>query len=262
MYPSVDAGGNAVEVGATLSVPKKPGVAGDKAAAVILLHSKGGWNYPVTAQYARALADAGFVVLEPQLFANPASVPPTLPIPMVYDGLRYLAARNDIDPKRIGVAGFSYGGMLALHAAAAWSQSAYARNPDLKFAAHAPFYPVCWTFTAFVQGKRKVAGIPDNAFEKWTGAPVRIFAGGRDDYDDRDPKACDEFVARLPAADQSLFSVKVYPEATHGWDQQGAAFYEKMACKGRGCRNSNVADSELTQQSIGDLVEFFTQTLR
>ena len=262
-YPSVDPGGNAVEVVAILRVPMKPLSAGQKFAAVILLHSKGGWEIPVTEQYARALSDAGFLVVEPRLFATQASAPAvgiTL-LPMVYDALRYVSGRDDVDGKRIGVAGFSFGGALALHSAATWAQAAHANRSDFKFAAHAPFYPTCWAFSAFAQGKRKTPGLPVDAFTKWTGAPVKIFAGGRDDYDGKDPNACAEFVSHIPAAYQSSFSVRVYADATHGWDQQSVSFYESSACKGKGCTNINDANPKITEQSIKDLVEFFGKAL-
>jgi hypothetical protein len=92
---------------------------------------------------------------------------------------------------------------------------------------------------------------------EWTGAPVKIFSGGKDDYDDRDPNACQEAIDSLPELGRKSFSVKVYASATHGWDQRRAAsFYEAQACKGRGCYNSNAPDAQVTQQSIKDLIEF------
>jgi dienelactone hydrolase len=179
----------------------------------------------------------------------------------VYDALAYLVGRDDVDGKHVGVAGFSYGGQLALHAAAAWAQQAYAKSPEQKFAAHAPFYPVCWAFSAFAQGSRKSPPLPEDAFARWTGAPVKIFAGGKDDYDDRDPGACADFVASLPAAHRPAFSVQLYPEATHGWDQRSATFYENSACKGKGCWNHNDSNADVTRRSIADLVDFFRKTL-
>jgi dienelactone hydrolase len=175
--------------------------------------------------------------------------------------LRYLSERTDVDASRIGIAGFSYGGAVTLHSAAAWTQATHAKNADLRFAAHAPFYPSCGLFTAFAQGKRKTPGIPADALTKWTGAPVKIFAGGRDDYDDRDPNACAELVAALPPAYQGLFTIQLYPEATHAWDQSSASFYDARACKGRGCVNSNESNPEVTRKSIADLLDFFGKTL-
>jgi dienelactone hydrolase len=259
-FPSSDGAGNAVELAAQLSLPKSPSAA--RSPAVVLLHSKGGWETPVTGQYASALSAAGYVVLEPRLFRNGSAAPPVLStLPMAYDALRYLAGRDDVDARRIGVAGFSYGGTLALHAAAAWAQAAYAKTAGLRFAAHAPFYPVCWAFAATAAGKRKPPGLPDQAFAKWSGAPVHIFAGGRDDYDERDANACAGFVAQLPEAQRGAFAVTVYPEATHGWDQASAKFFEPIACKGRGCINTNEANADITRQGIADLTAFFGKTL-
>lgn len=263
-YPSLDSSGNSIEVTAVLSTPPKQGAGGQKLPAVVLFHSVGGWEYPVTEQYAKALSEAGFLVLEPRLFANKASAPPGGPLvvlPMAYDALRYLASRDDVDRQRIGAAGFSFGGMVVLHAAASWAQAANGKDAELKFAAHAPFYPLCWIFSDLAKGKRSPPGFPADGFKNWTGVPVKIFAGGRDGYDDKDPNACTEFISYIPPEQQANFSVQLYPEATHGWDQKSVTFYEKLACKGRGCNNSNEANPEVTRQSINDLVEYFRKVL-
>ena len=220
-YPATSPSGSPLETQAILTLPKGRPPGAGRLPAVILIHSSGGWDSPVTGQYAEALGEAGFVVLEPRLFPNDKSGIPAARsnLRTAYDALAYLAGRDDVDATRVGLAGFSYGGQIALHAAAAWAQEAYARSPDHRFAAHAPFYPVCWAFSAFAQGKRKSPPLPEDAFTKWTGAPVRIFAGGKDDYDDKDPAACGTFVSSLPAAYRQAFSVQLYPDATHGWDQ-------------------------------------------
>lgn len=248
---------------ATLTLPKASGPDGIRRPAVVLLHSAGGWEWAVTEQYAKALGDAGFVVLEPRLFANAGTAPAPLTLmPWVYGALQYLASRDDVDPKRIGVAGFSLGGLLALHSAASWTQQTYAGQANLKFAAHAPFYPVCWGFLAVSQGKRRPPALPVNAFATWTGVPVKIFAGGKDDYDGREPAVCGQFVASLPAEFQKSFSVQVYPDATHGWDQKSASFHESFACKGSGCTVRNESNPTITAQSIADLVAFFKMALQ
>src|SRR5579862_5661294 len=103
---------------------------------------------------------------------------------------------------------------------------------------------------------RRQNGLTSDAWSEWTGAPVKIFAGGKDNYDDRDPNACQEAIDCLPESARKSFSVMVYPSATHGWDQRrGANFYEKIACKGRGCYNINAPDAQVAQQSIKDLIE-------
>jgi uncharacterized protein len=263
-YSAADTSTDNQEISGLLTLPKLQLANGAKYPAVILHHAGGGWETPVTSQYAKALNDAGFATLEPRLFRNPQErkPSPSMYISHMYGGLQYLASRSDIDPSKIGVSGFSNGGYLALVAATSWSVEKWGGKSNLKFAAHAPFYPVCWAHLAIMKGNAKVPTMPAEAYTKWTGAPTRIFAGGLDDYDDRDPKACDEFVSELNPASQSAFTVKVYPSATHGWDQPSGTWYEKNGCKGRGCTNRNVYDAQVTGQSILDLVEFMKNSLR
>ncbi|WP_374563176.1 dienelactone hydrolase family protein [Ideonella sp.] len=226
--------------------------------AVILLHAGGGWEVPVTGQYATALNRAGFVTLELRLFRNEAERAPSRMgyLQNLYDALRFLGEQKDVNADRVSVAGYSFGGILALTSATSWAYERFARSTGPRFAAHAPFYPICYQYAAFARAGRPTADLPADLLARWTGAPVRIFAGGRDDYDDRDPRACEEFVSLIPEPNRAKFSVTVYSDATHGWDQPNATFFEKLACKGRGCTNRNVASPSITERSVADLVAF------
>jgi dienelactone hydrolase len=225
--------------------------------AVILLHSAWGWadDHEGVKVYAEALSGAGYVTLEPRMFPGPyGQGDPPSRLPELFGVLRYAATRPAVDPNRIAVSGFSYGGILSIVAATKWANDVYT-NGLPRVAAYAPFYPVCWLLKASLKGRP--SPVPPDAWLEWTGAPVRIFAGGKDDYDDRDPNACQEAIDSLPELGRKSFSVKEYASATHGWDQRRAAsFYEALACKGRGCNNSNAPDAQVTQQSIKDLIEF------
>ena len=228
--------------------------------AVILLHAGGGWEVPVTSQYAKALNQAGFAVLELRLFKTEAERAPSRMgyLQNLYDALRFLGTRPDIQPEKVSVAGFSFGGILTLTSATAWAYERFGGGAGTKFAAHAPFYPVCYGYAAFAKAGRSTAELPADLLRRWTGAPVRIFVAGKDDYDDRDPKVCEELVSLIPEPQRAAFSVTLYPDATHGWDQPSASFFEKIACKGRGCMNRNVANSAVTAKSIADLAEFMS----
>jgi dienelactone hydrolase len=225
--------------------------------AVILLHSAWGWADPHEGVqvYGEALSSAGYVTLEPRMFPGlGGNGTPSSYLPEFFGVLRYAATRPDVDPNRIAVSGFSFGGIMSLIAATKWANESYL-NGSPRVAAYAPFYPVCWLLKANVKGKP--SPVPTDAWLEWTGAPVKIFAGGKDDYDDRDPNACQEAIDSLPESARKSFSVKVYASATHGWDQRrSATFYEPLACKGRGCNNSNLPDAQVTRQSIKDLIEF------
>ena len=225
--------------------------------AVILLHSSWGWADPHEGVqvYAEALSSAGYVTLEPRMFPGVGgNGAPSSYLPEFFGVLRYAATRPDVDPNRIAVSGFSFGGILSFIAATKWANELYL-NGSPRVAAYAPFYPVCWLLKANVKGKP--SPVPTDAWLEWTGAPVKIFAGGKDDYDDRDPNACQEAIDSLPESARESFSVKVYASATHGWDQRRSeTFYEPLACKGHGCNNSILPDAQVTRQSIGDLIDF------
>jgi len=226
--------------------------------AIIVLHSSWGWadDHEGAADYAEALSKAGYVTLEPRMFpaSNAIRGGAASYLPELFGVLKYAATRPDVDSDRIAAAGFSFGGMLSLVAATKWANELYLKGSP-RIAAYAPFYPVCWLMKANVQGRP--TPVPTSAWSEWTGAPVKIFAGGKDDYDDRDPNACQELIDSLPESARKSFSVMLYPGATHGWDQRrGANWYEKIACKGRGCFNFNVVDAQVAGQSIRDLIEF------
>jgi len=226
--------------------------------AVIVFHSGWGWadEHEGAADYAEALSKAGYVTLEPRMFptSNAIRGGAARYLPEFFGMLKYAATRPDVDSNRIAAAGFSFGGILSLIAATRWANEQYLKGSP-RIAAYALFYPVCWLLKANVKGRP--TPVPTDAWLEWTGAPVKIFAGGKDIYDDRDPNACQEAIDSLPESARKSFSVMVYPGATHGWDQRRSAnFYEEIACKGRGCYNTNVPDAQVTQQSIKELIEF------
>jgi dienelactone hydrolase len=264
-FPVAQTGGGSgsEKVEAIYSRPSTQNV-GAKLPAIVLLHSAWGWSdeHEGTSNYAQALQKAGFATLELRMFPTHGSAKtggPAAYLPELYGSLNYLASNPDIDPKRIGVAGYSFGGLLALVAATTWANKTYGKSGQ-QFAAHAPFYPICWVLKANAQGRKNP--VPTSAWMEWTGVPIRIFAGANDDYDNRDPKSCEDAVKALPESQQRVFSVKVYPEATHGWDQKkGASFFEKLACNGRGCNNTNQPNSQVADQSAKDLIEFMSGNL-
>jgi len=226
--------------------------------AVIVFHSSWGWadEHEGAADYAEALSKAGYVTLEARMFRTSTELRGDAAryLPEFFGLLKYAATRPDVDSNRIAAAGFSFGGILSLIAATKWANEQYLKDSP-RIAAYAAFYPVCWLLKANVKGRP--TPVPTAAWSEWTGAPVRIFAGGKDYYDDRDPNACQEAIDSLPESARKSFSVTVYPNATHGWDPRGSAtFYEDIACKGRGCFNINTRDAQTAQRSLKDLIEF------
>jgi pimeloyl-ACP methyl ester carboxylesterase len=127
---SVKIPANGFMLAGTLSRPTQPPAAGTRLPAVVLVGGSGptdrdglAFGIPILGQIAGALADAGFIVVrydkrgigqsggraESAILADYAED--------ARAAVKFLAERKDVDPKRIGVAGHSEGGAVALLAA-------------------------------------------------------------------------------------------------------------------------------------------------
>jgi dienelactone hydrolase len=116
-----------------------------------------------------------------------------------YGALHYLAARPEIDPHRVALAGFSYGGMATEYAM--YAQLANALSPDgLHFVGHVAFYAPC------------IARFADN---RTTGAPLLMLYGAEDELIRQDRCAQIANDMRAGGSDVEIIS---YPGAVHQWD--------------------------------------------
>jgi pimeloyl-ACP methyl ester carboxylesterase len=113
-------------------------------ATIILLHGYGG-NRTGTVWYAIPLVEAGYGVLMYDERASGESEGTMRSygwqdVPDVGGALAYLSSRPDVDPDRIGIAGCSIGGQIALRGAAAYPQirAALADGPSSVTAADDP----------------------------------------------------------------------------------------------------------------------------
>jgi len=179
----------------------------------------------------------------------------------VYTALRHLAADARIDGARVGIMGFSFGGIVTLLAASQPLADAHAGGP-LRFAAHLALYPICWRQLGIAtDGRGSWKDLQPSVYQKVTGAPVHILAGAKDGYDG--PTACQEFVAALPPGVRERFSLTVYPDATFGWDHKhGFRPWEAGGNQGRGAFVDNTPNPEVAAQSRAFTVEYFSRHLR
>lgn len=180
------------------------------APGAILLHGAGGVSRAREETYARQLAAQGVGALVIDVFAarrdlargfveRILEITESMTLADAYAGLAWLAARPEIDPDRIALVGFSYGGLASV--SAAYRQSAERFAPDgPRFAAHVSFYGPC------------IARWDDPAT---TGAPVLMLWGGRDAI--ADAEACRAVATDLRRGGSRVRTV-VYPEALHRWD--------------------------------------------
>lgn len=255
---SPDAPATSGEVEAVLRMPS--GTA--NGAAVVILHHAGGWSMDTTTQYGETFSQRGFVTLEPKMFNRREDRKSALThTGQMMGALQYLAQMPQVRKDAISVMGLSYGAWLAIFGATEWVYKAHDMS-DLRFKRLAPLYPVCWLLGNGLRdefGNWPIfRGMPAGFMQRWEGIEMKIFVGDQDDYDARDPKACPDFVAAIPQERQRrATSVQVYAGATHGWDHgRTYRFPEPVACKGRGCVNTNRSDPAVTARAKEDLLEF------
>ena len=193
----------------TLALPAGASAA-NRVPAVVMLHGASGVIDLREGLYAKQFAAMGVAALVVDSFGarrdrgtdfvdRLLNITETMVLADAYAALEYLAGRGDIDPSRIALVGFSYGGMSTIYAAYRQVADALA-PPGLRFAAHVAFYGPC------------IARFEN---PQTTGAPVLMLFGGRDAI--MDAGRCEEIAEDLRRGGSTVETI-VYPEAVHQWD--------------------------------------------
>jgi dienelactone hydrolase len=196
-----------VVVPADFRLPER---AAARAPAVVVVHSIGGYREENEGWFAARLREAGFATVVYDSFAarglgrvtqgGNRSLQPSA-LADAYAAVKFLAAQPAIDPARIAVIGFSFGGEVARISAFTAVRKALA--PNLRIAAHVGFYPA-WIFGTF--------GGPG----AYTGAPVLLLFGGKDEI--TPPTKVDGYLAYLAKLNTGApIETKTYPDAHHAW---------------------------------------------
>ena len=156
----------------SLLVPERPGQ--EPMPCVVACHGSLGWRGHHHEHMVRWL-ESGIAVFRVHSFdarsvasivEDQMAVTHAMLLADAYQALALLGQHPLIDGQRVGVAGWSLGGTVALYAA--WSPIAEALAPGgERFAAHLPLYPA-----AHLRPEEK----------RWTGAPIRVLHGADDDY--------------------------------------------------------------------------------
>ncbi len=183
---------------------------GRRVPAVVLLHGAAGVLYQRELTYARQFAAMGVAALVIDVFGGRRDrasgfierlleITETMMIADAYAGLRFLGRHEAVDPGRVALMGFSYGGMASV--LAAYAQVAETMAPGgLRFAAHVAFYGPC------------IARLEDS---RATGAPVLMVWGNEDAL--IDPERCAEIASDLTRGGARVSTV-AYEGAYHQWD--------------------------------------------
>ncbi len=220
--------------------------------AVIILHSSSGIDS--TGQfYAKALNNAGIATLELDLWGarnlqggsgdRPESPQETLPD--VFAALHYLVQQPVIDTQKIGVIGFSWGGVLSMLTAT--EQYMSMTGTPFRFAGHVAHYPVCWLYN----------NVPGFEFSGLTGAPILIQTGELDDYDL--PDTCSNMVDGIAEVDEELVKVNVFDNVYHAWDRLEPEWLvtDPFSHLGQGGEVTLSPNKRIARKSRRNVVRFF-----
>ena len=238
----------------------RPPVATGKLPAVLILHGSGGVDGR-GAFHATALQEAGIATLEITMFP-PRGRPREghgATMPYGAAALKWLAARPEIDAERLGVMGFSWGGVMTILMASELVQEQMGQDVP-KPVAFAPFYPVCTNMARFVAR-------PDHtffgAYQRMGTAPMLIHIGTHDDYETVE-RPCDALIAMWPTAARERVTVRNVEGATHGFDSQigSRQFFDEFANGGRGGRVHVIASHKDAAEARQAIVRFFLTNLK
>ncbi len=225
--------------------------------AVVILHGSLGVDSRGNF-YAESLNQAGIATLEIDMWEargiEAVADRPALPIytyPDAFAALDYLSQRSDIDPDRIGVLGFSWGGIITMATATQAVVSEYGNG--LHFAAHEAHSPVCFIYNS---------SIPGSDFSNLTGAPILVQVGENDDYD-LSSAPCQAVKASLTEEEQSNFEVVSYEGAYHDFDRLKVptSVEEPYANLGQGGEVRLIPNVEAAYKARKKSVEFFSENL-
>jgi carboxymethylenebutenolidase len=151
-----------------------------------------------------------------------------------YGALAYLRTRSDVLADHIALQGWSNGASATLATMSSDTPALAPPSQVVGFRAAVAFYPGCG-----LKGKFRAGLIPY--------APVHVFVGTADE--EISPAECSELVEKS-RAQRANISLKIYPNATHDFDDPGAAHQDNPA---------NVA---ATQDATADSVALFASVLK
>lgn len=194
-----------VEISGTLYIPE----GNEPSSAVILYHGSGHPKRlePWFNDLVPRLVDAGIATFVLDSYtgrdisgtsADQTELSKATRLVDAFQALKKLASLSMIDENKIGISGYSFGGIVAMVSADLRLVEAGLAGGK-KFAAHLPVYPSC-------QAQFRTL--------KLTGAPLLFLVGEFDDY--TPAKYCLTYVERMVAEGYNA-RIKVYPEVYHAW---------------------------------------------
>ena len=214
----------AITLASRLWLPAQCSEPGHKVPAVIIQHGSGAPAHRWYEELSEALARAGIAALVPDSFtarrigSTARDQTPLSKANRVYDAyaaFRGLAAIPCIDPDRVGITGYSFGGIVSRDVVE--SEMAERLGAGRVFKASLPVYPSC-------QAQWDVSRPTDTR--------VHFLLAERDDY--TPASYCLEHIPRLEAAGWNV-SYSVYQGAHHGFISDRRAGRDRKAWTFKDC---------------------------
>jgi carboxymethylenebutenolidase len=151
-----------------------------------------------------------------------------------YGALAYLHTRNDVTADHIALQGWSNGGSATLATMSSTTPAFKSPSPTNAFRGALAFYPGCG-----LKGHFKAGLIPY--------APLRVYVGTADE--EISPQECAELVD-ASRAQQANITLKIYPGATHDFEDPGAS------------RQDIPANATATRDATTEAIAFFASLLK
>lgn len=249
---SVSGQGGIYNVAAKLNSPIKF----SNRAGVIIFHGSNGIDSRGS-YHAKSLNKKGFTTLEVDLwgargwhaseYGRPQSVHETMPD--AFGALNYLQSLPEIDDKRVGILGFSWGGVISMLSRDKKILNQFGVKDG--FAANVSFYPVCWVY----------AEVPEYKIRETNLSPLLILTGDKDHYDE--PTTCSQWKDKLSNKEKSKVNVVVYKDAYHGFNgvEKAKSVSDPYSHLGKGGEVLMQNNKQAMLQSDKDTVDFFTKHL-
>jgi dienelactone hydrolase len=179
-------------------------------------------------------------------------------MPYAAAAFKWLAVQPNVDSRTLGVIGFSWGGAMSMLMSSELLQERLGK--DVPKPAEFEFYPVC---SSWVVDLVNPAHDFYNAHTRMSAAPMLIYVGTRDDYEEGQ-RPCDALIAMWPAAAREHTTVRYVEGATHAFDSQRPAvkFYDQYVHAGRGGTASMIPSPKDAADARNAVVRFFVENLK
>jgi dienelactone hydrolase len=237
----------------------KPSGAAKNTPAVLILHGSGGIDAR-GAFYAKALQEAGIAALEIEMFP-PWGRPKTgtrANMPHAAAALKWLSEQPTIKGQRIGVMGFSWGGVMSVMISSEDVQERLGIDVP-KPSALVSFYPVCTTLSRAFQNPKHYYY---NFNKRMSAIPMLIFIGTKDDYEEGE-RTCDALIEMWPTTAREKVTIRYVEGATHGFDSPiYREIYDEYARGGRGGDVKIIPSQKDSAESRDEVVKFFLKNLK